>query len=518
MSNRILQHPKSLAALCCAALCTTGSAFAQCGEQHELMPVPAPTGDQFGLDLDATETQVFVSATGGLRVHIFDAGSLVQQATILAPVSAAYNFGKSLDADGTRLLVGAPDHDSVILGVGGRAFLYDSATFSLDVEVLPSGPFNTLRLFGERVAVHGDLAAVTGEEDGATQRTGVVRLFSLEPAPLQLARIEGLDEEHHFGNQLALSDEYLCIGGNNRVVVHDAATQGLIGEISLAPYPGSLTSLALVEDRVFVGMNGRVLAFDVNTQAYLGLLTPSYKPGQNGGYGKRIAVGGGTLATARVAVTRPVLGSAFLFEADSFDAVERYVSSYSAGAPSAGQLAPLVALNSTRLFAAEAGHVVAYDLNTPCERTTFCYGDGEAFVPCLCGNESDPADREGCRNSTGRGAALRANGSASIVADDLQLQVEGGPAGKPGVFVQGATAIATTFSDGVLCMGNPTQRLEFAFFDGAGQLSSAESIRTNGNVSIPGTTRFYQLWYRDPIVSPCGTGANLTNGVRVDWI
>jgi hypothetical protein len=28
----------------------------------------------------------------------------------------------------------------------------------------------------------------------------------------------------------------------------------------------------------------------------------------------------------------------------------------------------------------------------------------------------------------------------------------------------------------------------------------------------------YQLWYRDPVFSPCVNGFNLTNGLEINWL
>jgi len=77
----------------------------------------------------------------------------------------------------------------------------------------------------------------------------------------------------------------------------------------------------------------------------------------------------------------------------------------------------------------------------------------------------------------------------------------------------------STFFDGVFCMGAPTERLEFAMLNSQGTGMVQSSIAADGGVVVPGTTRHYQSWHRDTGgVSPCGTGANLTNGVRVDWL
>ncbi len=148
---------------------------------------------------------------------------------------------------------------------------------------------------------------------------------------------------------------------------------------------------------------------------------------------------------------------------------------------------------------------------------SLCAGDGIGTgVACPCGNASAPGSGEGCVNSQGHGARISATGTQSVAADDLALLVTGARPGQPGVWVQGASEIATSFRDGVLCAGNPTERLGTVFLDGAGAGASALSIVTEGNVA-PGQARVYQLWYRDPQISACGTGSNLSNAVRIVW-
>ncbi|MCA8979609.1 MAG: hypothetical protein KDC14_06250, partial [Planctomycetes bacterium] len=94
--------------------------------------------------------------------------------------------------------------------------------------------------------------------------------------------------------------------------------------------------------------------------------------------------------------------------------------------------------------------------------------------------------------------------------------VSGARPNQPGVLIQGATQVVTPFRDGILCTGNPTERLETIFTDATGAGASASSIVTEGAVSV-GDTRVYQFWYRDPQLSPCGTGSNFTSGLSVDW-
>ena len=151
--------------------------------------------------------------------------------------------------------------------------------------------------------------------------------------------------------------------------------------------------------------------------------------------------------------------------------------------------------------------------------TPMCQGDGSDGTNCQCGNNSTLGAGEGCLNSQGHGAILVASGSAGIGADDLVLNISQARPGQPTLFVQGTTAIAIPFKDGKLCMGNPTLRMGVEFLDPTGSASTSFSIVTEGNISLPGTVRYYQAWYRDPGPgSVCGQGSNFSGGLELTWM
>jgi hypothetical protein len=148
--------------------------------------------------------------------------------------------------------------------------------------------------------------------------------------------------------------------------------------------------------------------------------------------------------------------------------------------------------------------------------TPYCLGDG-TLTACPCGNNSTAG---GCQNGTGSGATLRAVGAPLASADTLTLSADGLIPSQPGLYFQGNNAInsgaGNPFGDGLRCAGGGVQRLEVLFADPTGASATTTTISSAGSVS-PGDLKRYQLWYRDPLTSPCGAGFNLSNGLEIPW-
>ncbi|MAF66993.1 MAG: hypothetical protein CMJ84_15220 [Planctomycetes bacterium] len=160
------------------------------------------------------------------------------------------------------------------------------------------------------------------------------------------------------------------------------------------------------------------------------------------------------------------------------------------------------------------------------ERVNPCPGaePGTGFCDCAtsssaCGTTGGAGN--GCANGSNlAGANLAGSGVADTAADTVVLQGSGLVPGQPGLYFQGDNAInggnGVTFGDGLRCAGQNIQRLQVRGADAGGDSETNISVSTQGGVS-PGDTKHYQLWYRDPAGSPCGSTFNLTNGYTIVW-
>jgi hypothetical protein len=151
---------------------------------------------------------------------------------------------------------------------------------------------------------------------------------------------------------------------------------------------------------------------------------------------------------------------------------------------------------------------------------------GTWFCDCStsgpCGN--DGAISTGCANSVSTaGAFLWASGTATVGASDsLVLEAFTMPPNQFMIFFQGDTALnggnGVPFGAGLRCAGQNVIRINTpTMTDGGGSAdTSGITISAQGG-AVPGETKHYQGWYRDP-GGPCGASFNLTNGLSVTWL
>ncbi|MCB9915972.1 MAG: hypothetical protein H6828_12655 [Planctomycetes bacterium] len=159
-----------------------------------------------------------------------------------------------------------------------------------------------------------------------------------------------------------------------------------------------------------------------------------------------------------------------------------------------------------------SGYVVEYEAGSG---IYYCFGDGTATA-CPCGNPGGSG--EGCANSSGAGAKLTIAGSVSASADDLVMNGAQLLPGQPGLLFSGLNAVnggnGVVFGDGLRCAGGTVLRLGVRVPNAGGTATWGPGLGAIGGWGS-GDTRRFQVWYRDPGGSPCGSNFNLSHGVEL---
>lgn len=161
--------------------------------------------------------------------------------------------------------------------------------------------------------------------------------------------------------------------------------------------------------------------------------------------------------------------------------------------------------------------------------TPFCFGDGTLSTPCPCGNNG--LSGAGCENSAATGGAILAS-SGTTVPDALVLASSGELPTVLSIFLQGDSnnPAGVTFGDGVRCVSGSLKRLfvknassgvATAPNFGGGDPSITARSAALGDTIPSGGTRYYQVYYRDPLTAFCpnppGNAWNVSGGLRVVW-
>jgi hypothetical protein len=157
----------------------------------------------------------------------------------------------------------------------------------------------------------------------------------------------------------------------------------------------------------------------------------------------------------------------------------------------------------------------------------FCFGDGTGPAACPCNNMG--AAGRGCANSQNvSGALLVASGTTT--PDTLVMTSSGELPNSSSILLQGSVDLVTPliFGDGLRCVGGNLKRLYVRSASGgtvsfpppaAPSISAQSALR--GDTIAPGSTRSYQVYYRDPSATFCpnppGNGWNVSGAQRVHW-
>ena len=161
------------------------------------------------------------------------------------------------------------------------------------------------------------------------------------------------------------------------------------------------------------------------------------------------------------------------------------------------------------------GHFVSGVLVPRLNVVTYCYGDGSGSN-CPCDNAASAG--AGCLNSTGNGATLGAEGSASTATDDLLLRASDLPPAQAALAFCGSGpnngGAGSPFGDGLLCVSGGIVRLGITSAGADGGAVWGPSLGQIGAWNA-GATRSFQCWYRDPQGGPCGSAFNLSNGLSI---
>jgi hypothetical protein len=157
----------------------------------------------------------------------------------------------------------------------------------------------------------------------------------------------------------------------------------------------------------------------------------------------------------------------------------------------------------------------------------FCSPGFDGVIACPCGNPPVGYDR-GCNNSSNTGGAyLLPSGVASIAADTMHLSSASEKLNATSIFLQGSALTNVVFGQGVRCTGGTLKRLYVKTASGGSASAPSGTDPTMsarsaalGDVLAAGSTRYYNVYYRDPTVlggCPSASTFNSTDAVAATW-
>jgi hypothetical protein len=156
----------------------------------------------------------------------------------------------------------------------------------------------------------------------------------------------------------------------------------------------------------------------------------------------------------------------------------------------------------------------------------YCFGDSSAGS-CPCNNTGMTG--HGCDNSAATGGGVLA-ASGTTHPDTVVLHATGELSNSFTLFLQANASAAgpVMFGDGLSCLVGTSYKIGVkrasggsATYPESGDPSISTRSAALGDVLLPGSSRCYQVAYRDPdgsfCPSPLGSMLNMSSAVRINW-
>lgn len=518
----------------------------------ETIVVGAPGEDGTGATTDCGAAYVFEYDSG---TNTWNETALLRQPT---PTTGS-QFGYSVDNYLDRLVVGSPQSHGI-----GSVFIHTrTGGWPLEQWLHPPGPYCSNAKFGTSVAIHanGIVVGAPGDGEADTWAPGIVSggscgapesgaaYFYLRSSGtwslVQFMKATNTGLGDAFGHSVSIwkneIEYWIAVGAPFEDSVSGSPSEGGLfhntGAVYVYSYVSSLGwlsatmlkasnvptfaqssqhdqfgySVDLDDWRLVVGANGESAH---NTGVFPTGLTSDAYADAGAAYLFNLTMLGSTPEFAYIKARNTGAGDSFgTSVAVTADVVV-------CGAPGEDGASVTIDGNGTTNSKAESGAAYSFDLiANDLAAVPLCPGDGIA-VNCPCGNRELSGRAGGCANESGHGAILYAVGSATGSPSTYVLGLERGTANEPAVFYQqtGLWPSPFPFKEGIFCIDSTTATLiESVILDGAGNGQSSVNIPSVGSVP-PGTTRFYQAWYRvDVSTAPCSTNSNSSNALQVSW-
>ena len=437
-------------------------------EQAEIQPTPEPLTGACALDGDTLVVGAYTEASSGYEsgaVYVYRrAGEAwgLEQVLRASDGAPEDRFGYEVDVTGDVLIVGAPAH---LAAAPGKAYVFRHDGSSWSEEAILKASIPSVDELGHQVSIDGDTAVAAAYESHTCfvfRRVGGLWV--------QEAALVGEAPNDGFGQTVALSGDTIVVGAPYR----DADTGALYVYVRQA---GGWQQQAVLSGSAAAG---EYLAGHVEIDGDL------------------------AVASSRADEGRPLAGCVMVFRRSGtqWDELGRLV-------PRAPQSSSIfgsgLALDGDRVA------VGAYYADVVGFRS------GAAYVfPLFPGEASNYGASH--LNSADVAGRMALTGSPSL-AGGTTLFALGVPASKSGLFFYGTNTANLPFGNGSLLVSPFTPGLHrlppLAVTDGFGTALHVLAPAGLPPGIAPGTTLFFQYWFRD--LPGGGAAFNLTDGLGVTF-